>query len=252
MIFRDLSNNINNYISLDELNKNVLIINGVRQVGKTTAVRLALERSKKTYIEINLETNKILCAQIDKTASFNEFEQVLKRETNFVASQDTVLFIDEANESYLLGRYVRQMKEDWPHQTVILSGSMMNRLFRNPEIRIPVGRYTQMTVHPFSYAEFIRANEQIKNPHTKYGLQEIINNPNNLIGLSANDHTTLLILLDQYLLCGGLPQICTNYLTTAGNSNLTQDFSAYLESIKEDFLKFFSEEYANLFYRAIN
>lgn len=252
MILRNFSKKLCDFIILNEDHKNVLLVNGVRQVGKTTAIRLALELSKKNTIETNLETNRVLCTQIDNCASFGEFEQVLKHSINFTPSQNSVLFIDEANESFQLGRFVRQMKEDWENQTVILSGSMMNRLFRNPDIRIPVGRYTTMTVTPFSFAEFVRANEEIKNPLTKYGLQELLNDPKRIQNRAASDHAVLLDLLDHYLVCGGLPRICINYLEQGKSLNLTHAFSEYLAAMREDFLKFFSEEYGNLFYRAIS
>ena len=61
-----------------------------------------------------------------------------------------------AQESRMLGSFVRFMKEAWAHATVILSGSTLRRLFR-AHTRYPVGRVRHLVLGPFSFSEFLRA-----------------------------------------------------------------------------------------------
>ena len=62
---------------------------------------------------------------IDDCEEFNEFNQVLKDRVGFDGDSGYVLFIDEAQESRKLGRFVRFMKEEWRNSTVILTGSTL-------------------------------------------------------------------------------------------------------------------------------
>jgi hypothetical protein len=75
---------------------------------------------------------------VDACQEFREFEQLLRDRLGFDGTAQHVLFFDEAQESRRLGQFVRFMKEDWPHATVILSGSTLSRLFRD-DTRYPVG-----------------------------------------------------------------------------------------------------------------
>ncbi len=249
MILRQKTTQILDFINRKEKNKNVLIVDGVRQVGKTSAIRLALQQSKLPYLEMNLETQKLFRDQLEQTMDFSDYTKLLKREFNFIPSSGTILFIDEANESLRLGHYIRQMKEDWVDQTVILSGSMMHRLFRDKELRIPVGRYENLTLQPFNFSEFLQANEATKTDLTRYGLNDLTL----LKEINFLEHQTLLMLLQHYLTCGGVPQITLGYLSAGENRQqwLAKSIAQYLSTLKDDFLKLFSEEYGNFFLRVI-
>lgn len=251
MILRKISNKIKDFIDKKEKNKNVLIVDGVRQVGKTTAIRAAL--SGKT-LEINLELNKELRDRLDKTVEFAEFVRLLAVDFQFTPGTGTVLFIDEANESERLGHFVRQMKEDWPDQTTILSGSMLQKLFRDPKVRIPVGRYERLTVGPFNFAEFLQANQKTPSALTKFDLVSSVSEIAKIQAITLQEHQMLLGLLQHYLHCGGVPDITLAYLKEEYDRQAVsaKKMAQYLATLKDDFIKLFSEEYANLFARVMS
>lgn len=252
MIFRQKSELIVDFIKKNLEHKNVLIIDGVRQVGKTSAVRQALGMSGTAFLEINLETQKVLRDRIAATREFSEFLALLKTEFNFVSGEGTALFIDEANECPRLGHYVRQMKEDLPRQTVILSGSMMMRLFRDKDIRIPVGRYETLTIQPFNFTEFLAANESTESDLRKYGLREKLKHVSGAT-ISPTEHELFLEVLQHYFYCGGVPTLALLYLAHGPGriDAVTRAMADYLAALKDDFLRLFSAEYADLFSRAI-
>lgn len=68
----------------------------------------------------NLERDSLLRRNIDECTDFKEFEDVLRDHLGFQSGTDCVLFIDEAQESRSLGRYVRFMKEEWEKVTTSL------------------------------------------------------------------------------------------------------------------------------------
>lgn len=186
----------------DEFN-NVILIEGARQVGKTTLVRQVLRGVP--YLEINLEEERGFTEKIDQCPDFSAFADLLAVERRFVPGGETVLFIDEAQESRKLGSFVRFMKEKWPHTHTILSGSMMSHLFRG-ETRYPVGRVALFHVQPLSFEEFLLASREdlLLEKLTSFA-------SSSAHSLSLPVHERLLTLLDQYLMVGGLPDVVSTY-----------------------------------------
>ena len=136
--------------------KPVLLLDGARQVGKTTLVDAVLAKSAKDGVRINLERDTLARSAIDDCRDFAEFEDLLLDRFGFRGDADQVLFVDEAQESRMLGSFVRFMKEAWRQATVILSGSTLRRLFRE-DTRYPVGRVRHQALGPFSFSEFLQA-----------------------------------------------------------------------------------------------
>ncbi len=139
--------------------KPVLLLEGARQVGKTTLAERVLQQSPKCAVHVNLERDALIRSVFDDCRDFAEYEDVLRDRFDFQGDADQVLFIDEAQESRKLGEFVRFMKEEWPKATVILSGSTLTRLFR-PKARYPVGRVRRFILGPFSFSEFLLAHDK--------------------------------------------------------------------------------------------
>ena len=147
---------IKEFINERSTQKPVLLVEGARQVGKTWLVQHAIQNTEKSAFQTNLERDSLLRRNIDECTDFKEFEDVLRDHLGFQSGTDCVLFIDEAQESRSLGRYVRFMKEEWEKVTTILSGSTLGRLFR-PGTRYPVGRVLRFVLWPFSFSEFLKS-----------------------------------------------------------------------------------------------
>ncbi len=252
MIFRDKSDNIIEFINKNDEHKNVLIVEGVRQVGKTSAVRQAIKKSARPVLEINLETQKLLREKIAATREFSDFLTVLKAEFGYDPQKKQILFIDEANECPRLGHYVRQMKEDLSYQTVILSGSMMQNLFRDKTVRIPVGRYETITIQPFNFAEFLAAQELGAADIKKHGMRDLLKQ--SPLRVSEIEHGYFLELVQHYLNCGGVPALMFLYLKDTRDERqetTSKAMAAYLSTLKDDFVRLFSVEHGNLFLRTV-
>ena len=194
--------------------REVIIVEGARQVGKSTLIESVLEKVKKEdfnykVIQINLETDLITLKEFDSTKSFEEFEIYLKTRFDFSDEEKSILFIDEAQESEVLGAYVRSFKEKWKNAKVVLSGSSMRRLFREDQ-RVPVGRYKTLLITPLSFVEFLEARK-------KDSLLELIEeiNLSNYQDSKFNSefvHRLFLEELDIYLQIGGMPAVVQEYV----------------------------------------
>lgn len=214
----------------EQTNRDVILVQGARQVGKTTMVEKVLERFERVF-SANLERDLDLLRQIDRSASFAEFASALALywKTPTIDQQGAVLFIDEAQESSHLGRYVRFMKEDWKQVRVILSGSSMSRIFRD-DTRVPVGRFRPWLVPPLVFEEFLGAVDQ---PHLHQIYENFRVEPREGL-IDDATHEALLKVLDSYLTVGGLPAVATSYLAGHDHRALRR---ALFDAQEDDFVR---------------
>jgi predicted AAA+ superfamily ATPase len=196
MIPRKISDKILNILTKNHDSSQVVLLEGARQVGKTTLVRQLAKKAKLSMLELNLERDPPLCESIEQTKTFEEFSELLLLKFKYTPGKDQLLFIDEAQECSRLGSYVRFMKEDWPAASpVILTGSSMGRLISG---RFPVGRVTQIELLPFSFFEFLDAIGEA-------ALLNILIESTLKKPPSATVHTRALELFRSYLEVGGMP-----------------------------------------------
>jgi len=230
---REIEPELKRLIDSTEEHKNVILVDGARQVGKSRLVERVLQSNQAKKIEINLEVDSLVRSKIDECLQFNEFYDLLVDEFGLDPNRKTIIYIDEAQESMKLGGFVRSMKEQWPRVTVILTGSSLSRLFRLGA-RYPVGRVTNLTIRPFSFSEYLQAvgrNDLAAN--IAEGAPEV----------SRTRHDTLLRHLDRYLLTGGLPDIVSGSIEDdTFSTHQRQMLAAY----EQDFRRLFGEDRLHL------
>ncbi len=176
-----------------------LVIRGARQVGKTTLVH-EFGKQFRQYIHINLEQGKD--AQLFE--QFEDVQQLLTRiflekrqQTQYM--NETLLFIDEIQESPKVVNLLRYFKEEAPSLAVIAAGSMLETLL-GKNLTFPVGRVEYRVLRPFSFEEFLIAlgEDQLlvefrKTPVEKYA------------------EPALFDAFRTYALLGGMPEIIQHY-----------------------------------------
>lgn len=210
--------------------RDVVLVQGARQVGKTTLVESVLGRGQNIF-SLNLERDLEALRGIDRTTSFAEFTRFLQaylRNAHFDAPGQ-ILFIDEAQESEHLGRYVRFMKEEWQHIRVILSGSSMSRIFRN-ETRVPVGRVRPWLVLPLTFEEFL---EGPRYSHLKTLFRQFADDPKEGF-IEGALHESFLGALDSYMAVGGLPAVVKSFWDGGDYRALRR---AIFDSQEDDFVR---------------
>jgi predicted AAA+ superfamily ATPase len=229
---RLLDKDILRFIEETQEHKNVLLVEGARQVGKSFLVEQALRKCSKKWFSVNLEKENRLRSSIDACQDFKEFDQLLRDRIGFDAISDHVLFLDEAQESLKLGQFVRFMKEDWPKATVILSGSTLSRLFRE-DTRYPVGRVRRLLLSPLCFSEYLLATGHEHLAQAILTEQEI----------TSSRHNHLLELYDRFLLTGGLPAVV---LAESGKMDYLEVLSQILADYEQDFIRLFGETDATI------
>lgn len=178
----------------NEKTHEVILVEGARQVGKSTMVSQVLAALKRPYVAIDLEKERKTARLIDKTEDFADFRVLMRDQCGL--QDNSILFLDEAQECPILARYVKSFKEDWPGVRVILTGSSMNRLFE-PSVRVPVGRTRSLGVFPFNFSEFLRCLGHAE-------LADFVGAAP--VRVQASRHDRLLQFYDRYLHTGGYPE----------------------------------------------
>ena len=222
---------VNKHIGSKKKHKDVLLVSGARQTGKSTLIKEMLKKKEKVIL-LDLAEQISLIEDINQTKEFSEFQELLVLRFNF-KDQGEIIFIDEAQLCERLEYYVRFMKEKWLDTTVILSGSMLSNLFQN---RYPVGRVQETTIRPLSFIEYLNAigANEAASKILNYKIGE---------NVSETAHRVLVEALNDYFLTGGLPEVV---LAKALNQNWLEVREKVLSGFRKDLATFFGQEQARL------
>src|SRR3989338_2174103 len=229
------------FIELNQPHKDVLIVSGARQVGKTTLIDHVLSQSKRRCLKIDLEKAPSFVEKIDLTRDFDEFFKLLKDEFSLSTENNEILFIDESQFSRRLGSYVRFMKENWTAVTVILSGSLIGEI-HGEDVRRPVGREKFLDIWPFTFKEYLKALGHDSLVETlgdyRFGAE-----------ISESTHRRFLEDFDLYLKTGGLPAVID---AQRSGGNWRDTILDIYKTCENDFARYFGIENTNLFGRALS
>ncbi len=211
-------------------NRKPLIIRGARQVGKTTLVN-EFARSYKYTILLNLEKSSDL-------EFFNKFTLVkpiiesllLTNNISIDSIGETLLFIDEVQESPMAIQMLRYFYEEFPELHVIAAGSLLE--FTMTKVKsFPVGRVEYLYLHPLNFSEYLEAIDH----HA--ALSQI-----NKIPYDPFAHKTLLDLFNQYAIIGGMPEVISSFIEKKSLTELPSVYESIWGTYKNDVEKYASNE----------
>ncbi|TJZ61774.1 ATP-binding protein [Sphingobacterium olei] len=196
-------------------NRKPLIVRGARQVGKTTLIREFAKVYKHTII-LNLE----LEADLRYFLQFDDVNTIVEALflTNNIPTADigeTLLFIDEIQESPKAIQFLRYFYEDVANLHVISAGSLLEFAIRDVK-SFPVGRVEYLYLYPLNFKEYLHAT----------GRTALLDQLQR-IPLAPAAHPALMEAFHRYAIIGGMPEIVK---TDIAHNNLA-DLPAVYESI---------------------
>lgn len=207
-----------------------LVIRGARQVGKTTLVH-AFGKKFRQYIYINLEHSK----DASLFAQFDDVHQLLSRiflekRQRIEYLSETLLFIDEIQESPKVVNLLRYFKEEVPGLAVIAAGSMLESLL-GKNLTFPVGRVEYRVLRPFSFEEYLMAMGESQL------LVEFRKTP-----IETYAEPVLFEAFRNYALLGGMPEIIQHYVAHRDVTALGPVYDALVSSYLQDAEKYAKNE----------
>ncbi len=205
-----------------------LVLRGARQVGKTTLVH-DFAKNYQNYISLNLE-------RADDVRYFTDLKDAktiadaLFTTHNIPSKQkaQTLLFIDEIQESTEAIALLRYFYEDVPELHVIAAGSLLEHVFKHVK-SFPVGRIQYLYLHPLNFFEYLEAKQQTA------ALKAI-----NKIPVEKHAHIAVKELFHEYAIIGGMPEVVKTFFSTNSLSDLPQVYESIWATYKNDV-----EKYAN-------
>lgn len=205
-----------------------LILRGARQVGKTTLIH-QFAKSYKNRVLLNLEI-------AEDRRFFTDFENVhtiveaLFISHNIIPSEkrDTIVFIDEIQETPEAISMLRYFYEMEPEIHVIAAGSLLEHAMRKIK-SFPVGRVNMLYLFPINFPEFLCAIKKTN------AMEEL-----NTVPIREVAHKTLLDLFNRYAIIGGMPEVVRKYVETNNIADLQSIYESIWETYKEDVVKYAS------------
>jgi len=205
-----------------------LILRGARQVGKTTLI-LEFANNYKNHIFLNLDRG----SDLNFIQKYNDAQTLIEAlfiKNNIFPDEksDTLLFIDEIQESEQAISLLRYFYDDVPELHVIAAGSLLEHKMKKVQ-SFPVGRINYLFLHPLNFPEFLDAmGQDVAKVHFT------------TIPVKKTAHQTLLDLFHTYAIIGGMPEIVKTYVASKSIASLTQVYESIWETYKNDI-----EKYAN-------
>lgn len=213
MLRRKIEKCIENYLTSNQ--KEVLVITGARQVGKSYIIRQVGQRLFPNYIEINMaedSMNKKLFENVTSTELF--YMRLSSVAGNKMHDRsNTLVVLDEIQTYPQLLTLLKFLREDNRFQ-YIASGSLLGVTLRQTA-SIPVGSLEEKRMFPMDFEEFLWAMNfgdlAINGIKEKFEKEE---------PLDEKMHETVMHLFRKYLLIGGLPESINAYISSTNIVNV--------------------------------
>ena len=200
-----------------------LIIRGARQVGKTTLVdQFSAQFDNYLYVNLDFESARNLFDEEDIVTLVDRLHIYCRKKKS---EGDTLLFIDEIQNSPKAVKSLRYFKEKMPQLFVIAAGSLLESLI-DTHISFPVGRVEYMALRPCSFVEFLNGIGE------EYDA-EIVKS------LSADAvHSRMMTHFLNYMVVGGMPEAIMKYAEKRDVLSVDNVYNSFLNAYNDDVQKY--------------
>lgn len=139
---------------------------------------------------------------------------------------DTLLFIDEIQESPEAIQMLRYFFEEFPQLHVITAGSLLEFAMKKVK-SFPVGRVEFLYLHPLNFMEYLEAT----------GYQGALDQMQKL-PCESFAHSVLLGLYNQYAIIGGMPEVISRFLKNQSMTDLPKIYESIWSTYRNDVEKY--------------
>lgn len=188
----------------DNPSRKPLILQGARQVGKTTLLKQFGSEHFSTVHTLNFEKDLGLASYFKKNITpakiLSELEYYLSRPIN--RKRDLLIF-DEIQACPRALTSLKYFQEEMPELALCAAGSLLG-IYLGPA-SFPVGKVDMMTLYPMTFEEFLLATGEIQ-------LLKLLEHISLKDTIPEAAHERLFEKLKHYFVTGGLPEVVKTYL----------------------------------------
>lgn len=218
-----------------------LEVNGARQVGKTYLINKFADEYFKQKIYINLfelsgkqflecYEQAIAWKPGTKRPEYPLHDAFLLYEPSFQDTEDTVIIIDEIQESAEVYNRIREFTRQFKCRFIV-TGSYLGRVY-DSEFRFSSGDVTKLTIYTLSYEEFLRAfDESLYEQYCELA-----------IGKCEKDiYASLKQIYDVYCQIGGYPKVVETYLKTKNIQLAQGELVKIIDTFINESIRYFTD-----------
>ncbi|HUX57438.1 MAG TPA: AAA family ATPase [Bacteroidales bacterium] len=203
-----------------------LILRGARQVGKTTLVK-EFAKSYRYCILLNLEKSSDAAFFNNNIEAKTIVESLfLSKNISIASIGETLLFIDEVQESPGAIQMLRYFYEEFPDLNVIAAGSLLEFAMKKVK-SFPVERVEYLYLHPLNFIEYLEAIDH------QAALDQMGRVP-----VEPFAHTVLLGLFNKYAIVGGMPEVISNFIEKDSLTELPKVYESIWGTYIDDVEKY--------------
>ena len=189
-----------------------LIVLGVRQSGKTYIINEFCKNEYNNYVYVNLFENtnviELYNSNLTSIEKFNRLKLLLDFDFE---KEDTIIFIDEIQESEKLIAELKYFCENHNNVRIICAGSLLGVKLKRSKFSFPVGKVKMLNMYPMDFEEFLIAMNQ------EMLIDLIKDCYKNNKQITSPIHEKALNLYRIYLITGGMPESVNNMVKTNGD-----------------------------------
>ena len=209
--------------------KKPLIINGVRQCGKTYVLNEFGDTCYKEKAYFNFEKEDSLSAIFENDYDTDRIIFELGLVLGKTIKPDTTLIIfDEIQECSRAITSLKYFCENAPEYDIVCAGSLLGIHLKKTSF--PVGKVDLITMYPMSFSEFVRANGEGM-------LADFIDNYGKGTKIPEAVGNKYANLLKQYYVVGGMPEVVQTWCDTHDIEKVENIQQTILDSYEYDFAK---------------
>ena len=205
-----------------------LVLDGARQVGKTYILKEFGSKEYKNFSYVNLDKDAVAKSIFEPDHDIPRILRTLSAHTGVdIVPKDTLILIDEIQESAAALGCLKYFKEDFPQYDVAVAGSLLGISIHEDQ-SFPVGMVELVRMFPMSLHEFLNAtgNEKLTQLLLSCDWPAV-----NTLSQKYID------LLRQYYYVGGMPEAVAGYIEGKGLNAVRMIQKDILAGYRKDFSK---------------
>lgn len=218
----------------------VLEIEGARQVGKTYIISKFARENYKNYIYINMvqTSGREFLECLDTAGRWHPGEERIEKlihkalelfDRKFTDTKETVIFIDEIQESDRVYSLIREFARDF-QADFIVTGSYLGKVIEK-DYFLPAGDLDTMILNTLSFEEFLSAAGK----RQLYGSL-------NLYGKSRpEEYEEIKDLYQIYCQIGGYPAVVKKYFETGSVTEAQKEIRGIIEIFVKESERYFDD-----------
>lgn len=207
-----------------------LILNGIRQVGKTWLLKEFGKQEYRNTVYVNFEENPELGEFFERTKDISRILENLSLALGEpIEKESTLIIFDEIQLGPNALTALKYFAENGPEYHVTAAGSLLGVLLAKPA-SFPVGKVDFLTIHPMTFTEFLYADGAENLVRYLDSLREISQIPEIFFHQLSEK-------LKVYFVTGGMPEAVFVWTKTQNRDLVDKTLNNILTAYERDFAK---------------